>query len=167
MIRLLCELDDGSGGAGTVERLVEEYRSFNLANHDVLARPFEGTGEMLATLKARGYQIGVVTSKGRSLAQRGLELFGLHLYLDVAIFLEDTDRHKPDPDPIIAGLSRLDIEAEFATYVGDSPHDILAGKAAGVRTIAALWGPGDRANLERQAPDHLAESPASLLSILA
>ena len=165
MSRLWSNLGHTDEAEVMVERLVSEYRAFNLANHDTLAKPFNGTAAILERLKSRGYEIGVVTSKGRELGRRGLELFGLSSYFDVAIYLEDTTRHKPDPDPILTGLERLQISAASAAYVGDSPHDILAGRAAGVRTVAALWGPGERADLEQQDPDHLAESPESLLDI--
>jgi pyrophosphatase PpaX len=157
--------DASSGNVDLIDRLLSEYRSFNVANHDTLARPFDGVEQVLATLRARGYPIGVVTSKGRELATRGLKLCLLDGLVDAAIFLEDTSRHKPDPEPIFAALEKLDAQACSAAYVGDSRHDIIAGRRAGVRTVAALWGPSPRAQLERERPDHLAETVAGLLDI--
>jgi pyrophosphatase PpaX len=148
-----------------VDRLLAEYRSFNLANHDRLATPFEGTQTVLAELRARGYLIGVVTSKSRELAVRGLKLCSLDALVDEAVFLEDTERHKPQPDPILAALERLNVEPERAAYVGDSCHDMVAGRSAGVVTVAALWGPFPRAELECERPDFLAGSITDLLGI--
>jgi pyrophosphatase PpaX len=148
-----------------VEQLLTTYRAFNAANHDVLTKPFAQTTQVISTLRARGYAIGVVTSKGRELALRGLKLCALDQLIDEAIFMEDTLRHKPEPEPILAALERLQIESHAAVYVGDSFHDILAGQAAGVKTIAAGWGPMPRADLARQNPDVMAESITDLLHI--
>ena len=148
-----------------VERLLSEYRSFNLANHDGMIRRFPGARQAVAELKARGYLIGVVTSKGRELGRRGLELCSLDCFLDVAVFLEDTDHHKPRPEPVLKALERLNAQPSLAVYVGDSRHDLIAGRAAGVRTVAAMWGPGPRETLEQQHPDFSAESISDLLEI--
>jgi pyrophosphatase PpaX len=149
----------------TVEELLGAYRAFNVLNHDALARPFEGTREVLAELRRRGYSIVVVTSKGRELGLRGLKLCSLDDLLDFAIFLEDTAVHKPHPEPILVALERLNTHANTAVYVGDSRHDIIAARAAGVRTVGALWGPSPRTELEREGPSFVAESITDLLEI--
>lgn len=148
-----------------VDRLLSEYRSFNVANHDLLARPFDGARETVSELRERGYRIGVVTSKSRELALRGLKLCGLDQMIDAAIYLEDTSRHKPDPEPIRVALERLNARSEASAYVGDSLHDMEAGRRAGVRTVAAMWGPAPPGALEAAAPDHLAASFHQLLEI--
>ncbi len=160
-----AQANQDSDEARLVEQLVLEYRVFNAANHDHLAKPFDGVETVITELRARGYLIAVVTSKGRELARRGLNLCCLDGLIDEAVFLEDSDRHKPDPQPIHVALERLGARADAAAYVGDSPHDITAGRAAGVRTVAALWGPGERADLESAQPDWLAEKVESLLDI--
>jgi pyrophosphatase PpaX len=167
MRRLLAQVDDHTLNRDEeqVERLLDEYRTFNVANHDVIARPFDGTRPVIEALRQRGYRIGVVTSKGRDLATRGLRLCALAELFDAAVFLEDTMVHKPEPAPILAALERLQVEREAAAYVGDSCHDIVAGRRAGVKTVAALWGPMPRADLECERPDHLAESIRDLLTI--
>lgn len=173
MYRLLIGRDSREkfGGANTEESLVEElivaYRTFNASNHDTLARPFDGTREVLAELRKRGYLIGVVTSKGRELGLRGLRLCGLDDLVDSSVFLEDTTAHKPHPEPILAALQKLNTEAELAAYVGDSRHDIIAARAAGVRTVGALWGPLPRTALEQESPTFVAESIIDLLRIFA
>ncbi|MCI0487178.1 MAG: HAD-IA family hydrolase [Blastocatellia bacterium] len=169
MSRLLAGTSDLANeeldGPDIVERLLVEYRSFNATNHDTLAQPFPNVRPVIEELRARGYSIGVVTSKSRELARRGLRLCSLDDLVDAAVFLEDTDRHKPDPAPIRAALERLNASPQRGAYIGDSRHDIIAGRAAGVRTVAALWGPVPRAALEREGPDHLAEAVIELLDI--
>jgi len=62
-------------------------------------------------------------------------------------------------------LHLLDADAASAVFVGDSPHDMAAGRAAGVRTAAAMWGPFPRAWLEPHGPDYWLCSPTDLLSL--
>lgn len=148
-----------------VDRLLIEYRSFNSVNHDGLARPFQGTAEALSELRRRGYLIGLVTSKTRELALRGLRLCGIDGLFHSEVFLEDTVAHKPHPEPILTALKTLNTPSSSAVYVGDSAHDIIAARAAGVRTVAALWGPAPREELELEHPDFIAESITELLRI--
>jgi pyrophosphatase PpaX len=148
-----------------IENLLSAYRSFNLSNHDSLAQPFQGACEVLKELRRRGYLIAVVTSKSREVGLRGLRLCSLDDLLDAAIFLEDTSFHKPRPEPIMAALEILGTPSTSATYVGDSRHDIIAGHAAGVKTVAALWGPSPRSELEGERPNFIAESITDLLDI--
>jgi len=151
--------------ASFVESLVREYRSCNAANHDRLARSFPGMDLVLAELRDRGYALGVVTSKSREFAQRGLCLCALWEFMDVFVSMDDTSVHKPNPEPLIFALEKLRIAPEHAVYVGDSRHDLQAGRAAGMRTIAALWGPVPRSELELENPTVLASSPGELLEI--
>jgi pyrophosphatase PpaX len=152
-----------------IERLLAEYRMFNVANHDSMACAFDGAEQVITELRARGYYIGVVTSKGRELAMRGLKLCSSDMIvgrlIDAAVCLEDTDKHKPDPEPVMAALEKLNALPASAAYVGDSSHDMIAGRRAGVETVAALWGPFPRLELERERPDYLAESIFDLLEI--
>lgn len=177
MRRLMVQMSDvkaaseNEGEVNLIERLLDEYRLFNIANHDVMACPFDGAEEVITQLRARGYFIGVVTSKGRELAMRGLRLCSPHMIIgkliDAAVFLEDTDKHKPHPEPLLAALEKLNVPPACAAYVGDSSHDMIAGRRAGVQTVAALWGPFPRAELERERPDYFAESISELLEIFS
>jgi pyrophosphatase PpaX len=170
-LALSGDADENNGGSRAearsemVDRLLSEYRSYNIAHHDSLARPFEGAREVVAELRQRGYLIGVVTSKGRELATRGLKLCALDGLIDSAVFLEDTSLHKPHPEPLLAALRKLSKPSQNAAYVGDSKHDIVAARSAGIRTVAALWGPAPRAELESEQPDFAVESITGLLEI--
>ncbi len=172
MRRLLATLDDlcleRIGEARTedlIEQLLTEYRACNRANHDRLARPFNGVGDALSRLCRQGRKIGVVTSKSREFALRGLRLCSLFEVLDVIVCMEDTERHKPHPAPLHLALEQLHLAPHQAAYVGDSRHDMKAGRAAGVQTVAALWGPVPKSELEQEQPDFAAERPADLLEI--
>jgi pyrophosphatase PpaX len=146
--------------------LVARYREYQLANHDRLVRPYDEVATTLDALHDRGYELAVVTSKAEPLARRGLAHVGLDGFFDVIIGLESCTRHKPDPEPVRLALERLDVAPEAASFVGDSPHDMAAGKAAGVTTIAALWGPFTRAQLAPSEPDHYIERMGELLRVV-
>lgn len=145
-----------------IDRLIATYRAFNLEHHDALMRRYEGAVEAVARLRARGARLGIVTSKMNQAARRGLRHCGFGDWFDVVIGADDVERHKPDPLPVRAALERLGATADSAVYVGDSPHDVAAGRAAGCRTAGVLWGPFPREWLVRAGPDLLLEAPCDL-----
>jgi pyrophosphatase PpaX len=136
-----------------LEAMVATYRDFNYAHHDAMVRPFPGTRSALEQLKSFGLGLAVVTSKARNGLQRGLSLCGLDDLFPVLVSADDVARHKPDPAPVQRALDLLEVEADQAVMVGDSPHDMEAGRQAGTHTAAALWGPFSREQLARHSPD--------------
>jgi pyrophosphatase PpaX len=124
-----------------VEEMLAAYREHNDRVHDDLIDEYPGTEDALTKLASMGYRMGVVTSKSRSVAQRGVDHFNLGRYFEFVVGFEDTVNHKPGPEPVQAGARRLGVPPEYCAYVGDSPHDMVSGQAAGAVTIAALWGP--------------------------
>src|SRR6478672_5324517 len=139
------------------ERLVNRYRAFQHENHDRLMARYEGVIDTLAVLYQRGHPMGVVTSKGNAMMDRGLKFIGADDYIEVAIGYDSVHIHKPDPHPVRAALDKLGYQPSEAVFVGDSPHDIEAGNAAGVITIAALWGPFTKASLAPHKPTYFLE----------
>ena len=149
-----------------VALLLERYRSYQREHHDRLTRCYDDVPGVVAALAERRHPLAVVTSKGTPIANQSLAFVGLDRYFPVVVGFDDTTRHKPDPDPVHHALSRLGISADQAVFVGDSPHDMHAGNAAGVMTIAALWGPFGRETLAAAAPDHFIECLADLPGLL-
>jgi pyrophosphatase PpaX len=148
-----------------IEAMVATYRAYNLAHHDALVRPYDGVPEAVRALKARGKRLGLVTSKTRSGALRGLEVAALGDVFDVVVGADEVANPKPHPEPVLTALARLGASAAAAVFVGDSRHDIACGRAAGVRTAAVLWGPFDRAHLEGLGPDYWLERPGDLAGL--
>jgi pyrophosphatase PpaX len=146
--------------------LVDRYRAFQHIHHDRLTRCYADVPAEIARLHDRGYPLGVVTSKASAIAARSLSHVGLARYLDVVVGYDETQRHKPHPEPVLEGLRRLGAQADRAVYVGDSPHDIHAGNAAGVVTVAATWGPFSRETLAAAGPNHFIECMADLAGVL-
>ena len=85
--------------------------------------------------------------------------------MEVIIGADDVENPKPHPEPVFRALDHLGVSASEAMYVGDSVHDMEAGRAAGVRTAAVLWGPFARPALEPALPDHWLERPDQLLQL--
>ena len=146
------------------DSLIAAYREYQLANHDRLIRCYDGILDAVRTLHARGHELGIVTSKSEALAMRGLAHVGLARYMDTIVGCDASSRHKPDPEPVRIALHRLDSPPENAIFVGDSIHDVLAGNAAGVATVAALWGAFRREDLEPGRPNAYVERSCEILT---
>jgi pyrophosphatase PpaX len=132
--------------------LVSRYRSFQREHHDQLTSPYEGVLDTLEQLYNWGHPMGVVTSKSNEMMERGLKHTGLDVYMETMIGCDSCAVHKPDPYPVQMALEELGYEPHEAVFVGDSPHDITSGNAAGVTTIAALWGPFTKHQLAPYKP---------------
>ena len=151
-----------TGDPAEVERFIAAYREYQFANHDRLLRPYPGTAETLTALRDTGHPIGIVTSKSVELSERGLSHLGLLEFVDTIVGADSTERHKPDPEPVRVALDRLGATSDRAMFVGDSVHDMHAGNAAGVMTVAALWGPFTREDLAPSAPQYYLDRVADL-----
>jgi pyrophosphatase PpaX len=82
------------------------------------------------------------------------------------IGMNSCELHKPDPMPVRVALSELGYEPREALFVGDSPHDIKSGNAAGVISVAALWGPFTREQLRPYRPAEYLEKITDLPLLL-
>ena len=149
-----------------IAALIAAYREHNLAQHDGRVRAFPGVVDLVTELRARGFRTALVTSKNRLGAERGLRIIGLGDAMDVLVSCDDVARPKPDPEPVNRALAWLGVDATEAVFVGDSLHDLESGRAAGVRTAAALWGPFTRTDLAPGTPDYWLEAPADLLPLI-
>jgi pyrophosphatase PpaX len=149
-----------------VDVLLGRYRAYWLAEHDRLTRCFPGALELVAGLAARGHPLGVVTAKVEEGAWRTLRHTGLDRYMGAVIGADSCPRAKPDPEPVRLALTRLGRAPEEALMIGDSPHDLVAGRRAGVRTVAALWGACSAEALAAAEPDHRAADLGELAALV-
>src|SRR2546427_11341377 len=121
---------------GEIEAMVATYRAYNLAHHDELVRPYDGVVEAVRALRAREKTLGLVTSKMRSGALRGLRVAGLEDAFQVIVGADEVTHPKPHPEPVLMALERLRAPAAGAVLVSDSRHDARCGRAAGRKTAA-------------------------------
>ena len=152
--------------AGTLEALIATYREYNLKHHDRMVTVYPGVADVIRALKDDGVATGLVTSKNRSGALRGLTLARLEALMDVMVCADEVDNPKPHPEPVEKAVRLLRAETDSTIYVGDSIHDMRAGRAAGVRTAAVLWGPFGRGHLEGAEPDYWLDLPGDLLGLV-
>ena len=149
-----------------VDELVRVYREHNRPLHDEL-EAFEGVEELMGTLSEEGRKLGIVTAKGRQTVDLAFAVLSLERYFDAVVTADMTDRHKPDPAPVFKALELLESEPADAAFVGDSPYDIAAGKAAGVFTVAVSWGKiHPEGRLLEAGADVLVHTPQELLDVL-
>ena len=149
-----------------VDALIAKYREYQLEHHDRLVRCYDQVVDTVTALRAASHPLGIVTSKTGWLARRGLTHVGLETHFDVIVGCDACNRHKPDPMPVFVALEQLGYEPDEAVFVGDSVHDMEAGNAAGVTTIAALWGPFTREDLVASRPTHYLQRIVDLPRLL-
>jgi pyrophosphatase PpaX len=152
--------------ATRVDELVDAYRAHNTPLHAEL-QSFAGIEPVLGQLRAEGRRLGIVTAKRRKTVDLAFAVLPLERYFDAVVTSESTTRHKPHPDPVVAALDLLGSRPEETAFVGDSPYDVGAGKAAGVFSVAVSWGrihPEER--LLTAGADVVVHSPEELLDVL-
>lgn len=148
------------------DELLRVYREHNAVHHDGMVKEYPGTEAVLTELHGRGIPMGVVTSKGTPMTVRGLRLFDLERFFGVVVTADDVPLHKPDPYPLRHAAELLGVDIERCAYVGDSPHDMEAAKAAGAVSIAALWGAFAAEEVLAPGPDLSMDSLAELPALL-
>ena len=120
------------------QELVEAYRAYNEPRHAGLEF-CSGMHELLLGLRAEGVRLGLATAKRRSTVEIAFgHLPQLEGLFDSVVTAEDTERHKPNPE--LLSDHPLEVYLMSTGRVGDSPFDIEAAKAAGLRAIAVTWG---------------------------
>ena len=154
--------------AEKAELLLESYREHHETHHDALIRDFPGVDKALYRLRTAGVTVVVVTSKRRASVEMALKQFPeLDLVVDRFVTLEDTNEHKPNPEPLLKGLELVgDVPTEEAAYVGDSPFDVQAARAAGLTSVAVSWGAFSEETLREADPDHLVPDIDAAVDVL-
>lgn len=122
------------------ERLHRDYLDRYERAVCVASTLFPGLSELLDRLDAHGRPWGVVTNKPSRMTEPLLERLGLSERIACTVSGDTLPQRKPHPAPMLLACRMLDTTPERAIYVGDALRDIEAGRAAGMRTIAAAYG---------------------------
>lgn len=149
-----------------VEEMIHVYRTYNIANHDLLVKEFKGVNETIETLKNQGFKLGIVSTKILDTVIKGLKLTKLDPYFDTIVALDHVKNAKPNPEAVLKALAQLDARPEEAMMIGDNYHDILAGKNAGTKSAGVAWTIKGRDYLAQFDPDYMLEEMPDLLAIL-
>lgn len=122
--------------AGLRDDFLERYQR-QLAVH---TRPFPGVPELLDWLDAEGLPWGVVTNKMSCFSIPLLEAVGLSTRCASLVCPDQVTHGKPHPEPLLKACAEMGVDPARSVFVGDHLRDIQAGQAAGMRTVAALYG---------------------------
>lgn len=131
-------------------------------------RVFESMRPVLAWLQREGVRWGIVTNKATRFAAPLIEALGLADAAATLVCGDTTPHTKPHPAPLLEAARRLGCAAELCTYVGDDHRDVVAGRAAAMRTIVAGWGylgAGDA--VETWGADAIVDQPGELIGLLS
>jgi len=126
---------------------------------------FDGMAATLTSLKDRGAQLFVVSSKHSVPLQRNLAQVGLGTMFQAISGSDTVDHYKPAPDGILALVDRFHLDPKESVMIGDAKYDIQMGKNAGVATVAAMWGAADPDSVRAEDPTYLLAKPADLLTL--
>lgn len=148
------------------ENMIKEYRKFNLEQHDLLVKEFNGVFETIRTLSENNYKLAIVSTKVGATVLKGLALTNLDQFFDVIISLDEVEHAKPNPEPLEKAMKALNSKPEETMMIGDNYHDILGGKNAGTYTCGVSWSVKGRSYLEQYEPDYMLETMADLLDIV-
>lgn len=159
-------LEYAASDQAEADRLFGRYREYQLMHHDRLVHAYDGVVTMLRGLAAAGHPMAIVTSKSDWLAVKGLELVGLNDIFPVVVGCDTCVNHKPHPEPVERALALLGTSAENALFVGDSPHDIESGRAAGVYTVGVTWGAFARGEMEASGADAVMHDITALPGVI-
>lgn len=148
------------------EDMLVTYKQFNESVHDDYVTLCTGARECLEELSSLGCIMAVVTSKLGAVADRGLQLFDIKKYFEKVVAFEDTDRHKPEPQPILKALELLGAEKENAIMIGDSIFDIQCAKNAGVKSILVKWSAADGYQSNNETADYTVYKMSEIAEII-
>lgn len=144
-----------------IAALVDAYRRIYPQRFTRTSRPFPRVPDVLAELRRHGFRLAVATTKRSDMATRFVAAMGL---ADAIDHVQGTDGfpHKPAPDVVHRALAALDADGTW--MVGDTTHDVGAGKAAGLATFAVTWGTHGAEALAQAAPDRLEPDLTTLVA---
>jgi len=148
--------------AGQVTELVTVYRAHNEPLHDEL-EACEGMEDVIERLHEGGTRVGVVTAKRRATVDLAFARLRVGHLFETVVGGDETERHKPEPEPLLLAAKRLGVSPQDCAYVGDSPFDIRAAKAAHMYPVAVTWGRiHDRAKLAAEQPAAIVDTAQEL-----
>jgi phosphoglycolate phosphatase len=130
-------------------------------------RPFDGVDILLEALQSKGLNWGIVTNKSQRFTAPLSRAMDVFRQASTLISGDTTPHAKPHPAPLLEAARQLNLLPSQCVYVGDDERDIVAGRAAGMRTVAACYGYlGADADVTSWRADAEVSSPLGLLNLL-
>ena len=150
----------------STRRFADVYRVYYAEHYNDNTKVYPGVRELLEKLQGAGAKLALVTTKHQTQAEFTLAGTGLAGYFDYVHGWLGGRKHKPDPEPVLASLSRLDAQPGATIMVGDSELDIQSAKAAGVDTCAVTYGFRPAWFLRSFHPDYLVARSVDIAPIV-
>lgn len=114
-------------------KMIDKYRYYTSSDLNQITG-YKYLDIVLKSLKEKGYLLGIVTSKTNYVVYDNIKDLDIEKYFDCIITHNDTSIHKPNPEPILLALEKLNVESMRTIYIGDHENDIIAGRNALVQT---------------------------------
>ncbi|MDD7409198.1 MAG: HAD-IA family hydrolase [Anaerovoracaceae bacterium] len=151
-----------------IQKHIEIYRSYHKKHFDEDIHLFPGIKELLSDLKDRGYTVALVTSRLAQTTYKGLDDFGIREMFDALVTADDTDIHKPQPEPALAALRKIGMKPGEAVMLGDTWMDMECARRAGVTPVLAGWSEAYKYSKEKVMgkPEYTVHKPAEFLDLL-
>ena len=153
-------------GEELLEEMFASFEEHYYSIHHKHLVAYDGVEALLSSLREQGASVGIVSLKPRRAGDLELDIIGLRRLIGLAVWGDDVERPKPEPDGVLRAMADLGADPRSTLVIGDSPADIMMGRAAGTRTAAAMWGGSSRERLFAALPDLALDSPGDLLSVL-
>jgi pyrophosphatase PpaX len=155
------------------DKALQEYFKYNRTHLEFGVGVFADIIKSIYSLKRQGAVTGLVTSKRYESAFFTIRQFELENMFDVIVTRENTQKHKPDPEPIIEAFRQIQGKypeknfdfPEEAIYIGDSIHDLKSAQSAGAGTGIVDWTYMDKRSLKESGPDHWIVSGQEILNL--
>jgi pyrophosphatase PpaX len=151
-------------GPDHVEELIRAYREHNEPLHGELKVCF-GMDDVLVALKDEGRKLGIVSAKRRRTVELAFAHVAVGHLFDVVVGGDEHEKQKPEPDLLLLALGRIGAQPQDAAYVGDSPFDMHAARAAGMYAVGVTWGGIHTRDVLTEA-DAIVDTPEELLAVL-
>lgn len=124
------------------------------------------TKDQLNELKKIVPHLAIFTGKSRPTLSISLEKLGLTESFDMIMTGNDVERSKPYPDALFRIIEAFKLNKSETLFLGDSPLDVMAGKSAGIKTAAALWGSLETEKLLDSKPDYIFKTPEEFMTFI-
>jgi len=165
--RALVGAVDGEADPDEFDRALSIYLELYEANVCVNSRPYPGVLDGLRRLQKLGYRMGCVTNKAARFTEPLLEQLGLSSFFEIIVSGDTLAKKKPDPAPLLFAASQLGVDPQSSLIVGDSIHDVEAGRAAGFQVVCVSYGYNHGQDIRKTHPDAVIDSLTELPELFA
>ena len=129
-------------------------------------QPFPGVKETLRQLSEQGFTLTIASSRSHASLVELTQDMGISENISHLIGVDDVEKAKPNPEPVLNTLNAMGFDASRTLVVGDMAVDVLMGCNAGTRTCGVTWGNGSRAELEEAGADFIIDRIEDIVGIV-